>query len=334
MMEFKRTHNAALLPLEWDELTDSYFQTKSFLSHTEKFNPCGQRYYLCFADGILVSAAITYSLRLDILTFFKLKSPVRVHIIGVPCSVSSAGIFGTAPGTSKLKEHIFENEKGFVLALNLSEIPNGKYASARTLPTVVLRNLFLSWDEYVSSLRSPYRRRLKIIDRTIDELKIEIMPCSGFTIQMYNQYLEVYERSSGKLEKLSSDFFKFLPENFRLTVCYHGNSVIGWNIGIHHRDTWYFFLGGYDYQFIREHKTYFILLTEIVKQGIAQKAGIIEMGQTAEIPKVRMGGELKPLYMEAHHSNAIADKILRAGGNLLGYKRKTKAVHTFRKEYT
>ncbi len=74
MMEYKRIQEAINLPPGWDELADNYFQQSKFLLHTERYNPCQQRYYLCFDNGRLISAAIVYSLRLDLLTFINVKS--------------------------------------------------------------------------------------------------------------------------------------------------------------------------------------------------------------------------------------------------------------------
>jgi hypothetical protein len=93
------------------------------LLHTEKYNPCQQRYYTCINNGKLIAAAIVYSLRLDLFTFINFKSPVKMNIAGIPCSVSSQGIFGEKAAIAALKEHVFNVEKGFVLFLNLEEEP-------------------------------------------------------------------------------------------------------------------------------------------------------------------------------------------------------------------
>jgi hypothetical protein len=323
MKYFRCLQGAADLPPEWDELADNYFQKTPFLSHTEKYNFCQQRYYLFIDDGNLISAAIVYSLRLDILTFIKLKSPVKMNIVGIPCSVSSKGIFGNNSAIDTLKKHIYEVEKGFVLVLNLEEKPlTGSYASGSTLPTVIMSNNFNTWEEYVASLRSGYRRRLKQINQVNDDLRFGKIHCSEFTEEMYLQYMEVYKKSSGKLEKLNLNFFKNLPSDFMLTVCFKNNKVIGWNISLANQNTYYFFLGGIDYKKNKTYNTYLRLLTVIIKDGIENKAKYIELGQTAEIPKMRMGGELSLRYMEAHHNNFIFNRLLRLFGTLLEYKRK------------
>ena len=323
MIEFKRIETTVQLPETWDELAENYFQKRKFLAHAEKFNPCQQRYYMCFEDGEAVSAAIVYSLRLDIFTFIKVKSPLKMNIVGIPCSVSSSGIFGKKASVEALKTYIYQTEKGFLLALNLTVKPNDNdHVSGKTLPTIVLTNKFTDWNHYVASLRTGYRRRLKQINQDNQDLRFEKKDCSAFTQEMYKQYLEVYKKSEGKLEKLTYDFFRNLPPEFILTVCCEKDVVIGWNIALVNENKYYFFLGGIDYSRNRIHTTYLRLLSELIHDGIDRKVDFIELGQTAEIPKMRLGGKPETLYMEARHRNRLVNSLLKIGKPLLEYSRK------------
>ena len=320
MIEFKHITKATELPHEWDKLTYSYFQRKVFLIHTEKYNLCKQRYYLSYENNTLISAAIVYSLRLDILTFLKLKSPIKMNIVGVPCSVSSSGIFGDN-AVQKLKNYIYSQEKGFLLMLNIKKKPiNQKIASGKTLPNIVLKNTFKDWNHYLNSLRSDYRRRLKRIIKNSEQLDFEKLACSEFNLEMHQQYLQVYHRSKGKLEKLSLAFFQNLPSEFILTKCSKNNQLIGWNIALESDNIYYFFLGGIDYQQNKKYNTYLQLLTLILKDGIDKKVEYIDLGQTAEIPKMRLGGKAETLYMEAHHSNSFFNMLLKKFSHTLEYK--------------
>lgn len=333
MMEFNHIQKATNLPSEWDEVADIYFQQKSFLLHTEKYNPCRQRYYTCSDNGKLTAAAIVYSLRLDFLTFIKVRSPVKMNIIGIPCSVSVKGIFGNKDAIEDLKKYILKAEKGLLLFLNLEEEPvNSHLASGKTLPTIILKNSFSGWDDYLATLRSNYRRRLMIINKPGQEIRFEKKPCAEFTNEMYQQYLSVYKRSKGKLEKLNFDFFRYLPGEFILTVCYKNNTIIGWNITLENQNVYYFFLGGIDYKQNKTYSTYLRLLTNIVKEGIEQKATIIELGQTAEIAKMRMGGKPETRYMEAHHSNSVLNKLIKTLSPLLEYRRKLENTTAMKEE--
>ena len=322
MISFKCISTAEDLPYQWDELAQCYFQQTEFLLHIQKFNSCKQRYYLCYDDEMLVSCAIVYTLQIDMLTFVKVKSPLKMHIVGVPCSVSSSGIFGNKDAVILLKEYIYQKEKGFMLSLNLEDKPESQaFASGNTLPTIKLTNRFKNWDEYISSLRSGYRRRLIQAYKKNEDLYFSKLNCAEFNREMHQQYLNVYKRSSGKLEKLTLDFFKNLPPAFKLTVCLKKDKIIGWNIGLEDKGIYYFFLGGVDYSQNKTDNTYFQLLMHVVKDGIESKVQTIELGQTAEIPKMRMGGIPQPLYMEAHHSQKGINYLIKICSPLLEYKR-------------
>ena len=61
-MEITEAHRAANLPELWDRLALDYFQTRGFLEHTEKYNPCKQRYYMLFQNGILITGLVMYTI--------------------------------------------------------------------------------------------------------------------------------------------------------------------------------------------------------------------------------------------------------------------------------
>jgi len=326
-------NNVSELPEQWDALAECYFRQKIFLLHAEKFNPCKQRYYVFEENGAFKAGAVVYTLRLDLLTYLRIKSPLKMHIIGIPCSVSSSGIFGESDAIEALKEYIYNAEKGFVLCLNLNEkSENALLASGHTLPTIVFNNSFESWADYISKLRYPYRRRLKNIEKSFQEIHLEKLSCHSFTEDMHKLYLEVYNRSKGKLEKLDYNFFKNLPDEFMLTVCYFKNELIGWHITLNHNLKHYFFLGGINYNYNKKFNIYFMLLTEIIKDGINKKADFIELGQTAEVPKIRLGGKAIPLFMEAHHSNRLFHFFLRKFSGLMTYKREIEKTKSFKEE--
>jgi len=323
MKSFIQMESAADLPDSWDNLAEHYFQQRKFLEHTERYNPCNQRYYLCMDEGIATSAAIVYTLRLDLLTYLRIKSPLKMHLVGIPCSVSSSGIFGERESVEALKRHLIEKEKGMLLFLNLTEKPSDQErATGCTLPTIVLTNRFADWKSYENALRTGYRRRLNQINAPDPTLRLAKTTCSNFNPLMYDQYLEVFKRSDGKLEKLSYDFFRNLPEEFILTTCYKKEALIGWNLALENHGMYYFFLGGIDYKQNKANNTYLRLLAQLVRDGIEKQATIIELGQTAEIAKMRMGGLPETLYMQAHHSNRLLNRLLILASPLLAYKRK------------
>lgn len=316
----------------WDKLTESYFQKTDFLRHAEKYNKCHQRYYLLYNQDELKACAVMYSLRLDIFTYLKIKSPLKMNIVGIPSSVSASGIFGEEKYIKHLIKYIYSNEKGFILTLNLKSKLETNIASGKTLPTIIFKKEFSEYREYTKAIRHGYRRRLNKINKHIEGLKLTKHECNVFTEEMYKQYLNVYKKSNAKLEILSLEFFKNLPKNFILTTCSYKKLLIGWSIATEDNDKYYFFLGGIDYKYNSKYNTYLRLLSDIVQSGIKYKAKTIDMGQTAETPKLRMGGKVETLYMEAFHSNKILNSLLKRFSKLLEYKTQLETPKVFKEE--
>jgi hypothetical protein len=149
---------------------------------------------------------------------------------------------------------------------------------------------------------------------------------------MHKQYLEVYKHSKEKLEKLDIAFFSNLPQEFSLTICYDTNTVVGWNISLESDNTFYFFLGGIDYKSNKQLSTYLRLLSNLLHDGINKKSTFIDLGQTAEIAKMRMGGKPVDRYMEAYHSNWFFNGLIRLSKPLLEYKKKLENTNAFKEE--
>jgi len=331
-MEITNLHKAAELPGSWDDLAEDYFQTRIFLEHTEKYNPCHQRYYLLFENGVLQTGAVVYTLRVNLLTFRSSGMVYKMNIAGIPCSVSSGGIPGNRKYVHNLLNFIASFEKGLLLALNLeSGIKKGRMVLGRTLPSVTFENSFSSWDGYLESIRASYRRRIRLLATSGRTLEKKQIPCASFTEEMYRQYLEVLKQSKGKLETLTKDFFQHLPPEFHLTVLHQQDIPAGWFITVHFREKQYFFLGGIDYAMNGKFNTYFNILTEIIREGIERGASVIDLGQTAEIPKLRTGARLNEKYMLGTHSNLLFRQFLKAGKSFLEYSYHGEENHIFKK---
>ena len=329
-MEMDRLDRAEELPAEWDEAAADCYQKREFLLHCQRHNPCRQRYYLLSENGRLLSGAVVYTLRLDLFTYRGIRSPVTIRIVGIPASVSSAGLVGDPSFHGRFLSKILPNEPGLVACLNLDAVPYGSpMFVGRTWPDIVLTNRFDSWESYCAALRSHYRRRLlRVIDDSSD-FEMRRSSCASFTDEMHALYLEVFRRSEGKLECLSAGFFQNLPAAFCLSTYSAGGRVRGWTITVRDGDRLSFFLGGQDYTGSPE-KLYLVKLLDIVKQGVSSRVGSIDLGQSAEVPKMRLGGVPREKLMLAYHRRAIPRALLRAGMGVLSYRKRLPPAHVFR----
>jgi hypothetical protein len=312
------------LPARWDDMAGTCFQRRVFLSHCERYNPCAQRYFVLSDAGSPVAGAIVYTLAIDLLTFLHIKSPLRMHIVGIPCSVSSSGIVGEEPYYSTLLEHLAQRERGLLLCLNIDHPPpdGGPMIIGRTWPTIGLQLPFASWDDYRRSLRSPYRRRLRQIERKAAEFDIRVSGCGEeFSPEHYLLYEMVYCRSRGKLEKLTAGFFINLPDEFVLTTFRSGGAVRGWTIAVNDgNECCYFFLGGQEYSGDPS-GLYHVKLMHLLRHAIESGVARIDFGQSAEVPKMRFGGRVHEKVMLARHGNPLMRRLLHTGRHFLSYNK-------------
>ncbi len=168
----------------------------------------------------------------------------------------------------------------------------------------------------------------KILARSTG-LKIQVCPCGEFSREHHDLYLQVWGRSDAKLEKLTLGFFKGLPSEFRMITAHHGEDLAGWAIILETTDGLDFFLGGIQYRRNHEQAVYLRLLLEIVRIGIETEASSIDLGQTAEIPKMRLGAICHTLHMGATHSNPVFRFLLQRVAGLLEYRRQVSGHHVF-----
>ncbi len=330
MDEILNINSAEDIPPEWDQLALEYFQTREFLIHCEKNNPCSQSYYVLKREGVLVAGAVVYTLAPDLFTYLKIKSPVKMRICGIPCSVSASGLLGRC--AMELLPVIFEQEKGLKLFLNLEHRPQSGQATGHTLPTIVVPTPFKAVAEYEGAMRYEYRRRYRKSRTLFRNVKTVVTGCEAFGEAEYRLYLNVLNRSRGKLETLSCKFFAELPPVFRLTRFYGEGKLLGWHITVLYRRTMYFFLGGIEYSLNNEYETYFNILYDIIEKGIEGGAEYVDLGQTAEIPKLRTGGSVVDKYMLAQHSSRVFSRVIKLAGGILEYRYKFPRNRVFKEE--
>ncbi|MGQ1786639.1 hypothetical protein [Saccharicrinis sp. GN24d3] len=314
----------------WDDLTSCYFQKKDFLLHLQKYNPCNQRYYELYIDECLKAGAVVYSIKMDLLTFSKFTNQTTVHIIGLPVSVSASGLIGETCEFTYLSEYILKKEKGFILALNLiNGFTQDSAINMRTLPSVVFKKNINNWEEYQGLIRSKYRRRLNNILQKFSGVECFVNLCSDYTEEHHELYLQILERTKTKLETLTFDFFRNLPDNFQLTSHYAAGCLLCWNIICFDNNRGFFFFGGLNYELRNKYQAYHNNLISILKSCFTNKCELIDLGQTAEIPKMRLGGEIDERHMFLYHNKKVIMGLLRIFQKQISYNHISKKTKVF-----
>ncbi len=324
------------LPDGWDALAGCHWQTRAFLSYTHATHHCAQRYYTWHIGNKLRAGAVVYTLPIDVLTYFPVRLPVSwapsIAVCGIPASVSASGLVGDAPHAARLLEEVRLVERGLFLALNLPPgfpVP-AAMAAGDTLPTVVMDVAWKSLEEYAASLRSDYRRRFFRIRSAFSGVERATTACDAFTQAHYDGYRAVLAESEAKLETLPLPFFVNLPAPaFELTSIFREGRLLGWFILLEQDGRAAFFMGGMPPRAQRQENLYFYITTCVLERAIARNARFLDFGQTAEVPKLRLGGRLEPRRMAASHPNAVLRALLHAFAPLLSYRREVEEHRVF-----
>lgn len=333
ILSFDKVSSATSLPFQWDELADCYFQQKEFLHHADIYNPCNQRYYLLWDNDKLLAGACVYTLKIHLFTFSGIPSRIKMQVIGIPASISPPGIIGRSKkNIETLVQYIIKNEKGLLLLLNTRiDLELKPCIEMTMMPTVVLDKVFDSWSDYMNTLRSSYRRRAHHILRSFVHVKEISTKCDAFTPVHYDLYLQIMKHTKEKLETLEFDFFKNLPGCFQLTSYYDKAQLICWHITCTDQEKLFFFFGGHCYKLLDDYQSYFNNLFGIVRKFVKEGYEKLDLGQTAEIAKMKTGAQMEPRAMFLYHHNSIIRLLLRCFKSFMTYHPPKLEVHPFRK---
>lgn len=257
-----------------------------------------------------------YENKMNIFTFGKLKCFLKLKVIGYPCSLSCCGFL---TNDEEMMFDYIKKIKGAKLVLNVGNISGSpsvrQMTIGETLPTCILDRHLDSTEEYMAHLRSPYRRRLKKSFAACKDLTIKTV--NDDSVDIYRLYLNTYQKSDYKLEKLEKGFFDKV-DAVKL-VFFNGTDPVGFTLLKQDRKKLIFMLCGMDYDY-NTADLYYYMLYHIVCYAISHRCGTIDFGQTSEDTKLRFGARLEKKYFYAHHSNQILNTAARLGKGLLEYK--------------
>lgn len=289
------------------------------LSLLERVNPCSQ-YYEEGKDCLIVS----YSLKLNLFSF-KNMGPLyaRAEITGLPISISQKGYYGDL---RQVLETI-KKRKGLKILLNADEpLPGG----GKTLSTFEFENRFMSFEDYLNSLRSSYRRRIKSALNMRDKLVIRKIQGADFSQKHYDLYLSIMERTSKPLEIISMDFFREYDSEIYEFLDKESKNPLAFIQVKEFNGKLCFLFGGFRREDVAKYDIYYNMLLKIIEVAIEKRVKAIEFGQTSEESKLKIGCREVCKYLYVHHSNRILNFLIQKMLPFMAYKPYTKVHHVFK----
>lgn len=318
MKKISDSEQTVYISEHFDEIKDlageilQYPFESGLLNLLKEENPLHQSYVLIRKKDSYAFFTI-YENKMNIFTFGKLKCFLKLKVIGYPCSFSNCGFL---TNDEEMMFDYIKKIKGAKLVLNVNTVlPVKQMTVGETLPTCILDRHLDSVQDYMASLRSPYRRRiLKAVAACKD---LEVKEVCGGGIDIYGLYLNTYQKSDYKLERLEKGFFDRI-DAVRL-IFFKETAPVGFVLLKRAQGQLNFLLCGMDYQYPAA-DLYYYMLYHIVCYAISHGCGVIDFGQTSEDTKMRFGARLEKKYFYAHHSNKLLNTAARLGKGLLEYR--------------
>jgi predicted N-acyltransferase len=191
-----------------------------------------------------------------------------------------------------------------------------------------LKRRFTDFGAYCAALKSHYRNDIARSQRKFERCglrvvnlytPIEIIP--RYTENVHKLYEAVVARAEIQLEVLPREFFLELvrqfPNQTSLTLIYDGECVVALNWGLRNGLVHHFLFCGMDYSLTDKADIYFNLMFQHLDAAMKGAPDWIEVGQTADMFKARLGCEPRKLFLYVKGCGKIPSLLLRYGWELL-----------------
>jgi hypothetical protein len=189
-----------------------------------------------------------------------------------------------------------------------------------SLPMTRLNIDYASFDDYMRralsrKARQDLRTKLKRAEKAV---AIELTVSNDITTAIddaYRLYLQVYERSRLRFEKLTPDFFcqlgKRMPDRVRFFVWRQGGRAIAFSVCMVEGDAVYAEYLGLDYQVAFDLHLYHYAFRDVVSWAIANGYKWFRSGGLNYDPKLHLRHVLDPLDLYVCHISKVVNALMR-----------------------
>lgn len=196
------------------------------------------------------------------------------------------------------------------------------YRELETEPNMVLdiSPQWKSYDDYLASLNSKYRKQSKQIDKEItaaggvvEEIKTDQIARDAE--QLHALYLQTHKNARLRLVTLPVTFLPTLADrlgdDMRFTILKRGDDLLGFVTTVKDGDTAVGYYIGFDRKANAEIPIYFRLLQSVIGHAIDLGCKRLSLGRTALEPKARLGARPDPMRIWIRHRIPMLNLIVR-----------------------
>lgn len=198
------------------------------------------------------------------------------------------------------------------------------FSQVNNMPVASNTINFASLDQYLETLSYAMRKNLRRKRKALQHVQIEEydgMPPDLDAI--YQLYLNCYERSELKFEKLTRQFFEsiatLMPHNCRFVLYRAEDKLIGFNLLLHRNGVLMDKYIGLDYELSHKYQLYFLSWLHNIDMAIRDGFHTFQSGQAAYETKLKLGSQLQQTYVFFRHRNPFFNPLLRLAARFLTY---------------
>lgn len=315
-------NSASNLPKEWDSFVGSNIYLKrGFLDFLSKVQNLSFIYCVFRYDGKINSIIVTHKSLFDI-NMFTDKKPVFkkfANLVYLPLSISRPSLILGSETKAEAEKYLMKLPGWNAIINTPEELKIAGFSSGYTCPRCTLDVHWNSFDEYLSSFRSGYRRRCNQAVKKSSPLVLNFLKDNAlFDDVLYGQYLQVLENSRIRLEKLNIDFFR--DSRFRIMTASLNNEKVGFLQLLENGSELIFEFVGFEHSLNARYDIYHRFLLEIIKYGIEHKFKTIDFGQTADDAKLKLGCGYTFLRTHLRHKNPVINLGIKLMINKMQYR--------------
>jgi hypothetical protein len=208
----------------------------------------------------------------------------------------------------------------------LSCFIHGGFTRVPSMPQTRLNIAYADFEDYMqSALNSATRRKLrKKFKATECDAPIELSVTNDVTSiidEVYPLYLQVYERSKLRFERLTKEYFcglgTAMPDRVRFFVWRRHATVVAFGACMVHGDTLFAEYLGLDYRVALELHLYHYVFRDLVRWAIANGCRWFQSSGLNYDPKLHLRHRLKPVDLYVRHTSPIVNIFMRVALPLL-----------------
>ena len=218
------------------------------------------------------------------------------------------------------------------------------YIGLESLPMNLFPTKFSDFNHYYQSLRSNYRKHIKKSRKKIKKTRLSIKYIQGKeSVLSYYQnkehllYQSVVEKSKTQLEILPKNFFDEIthhfPEEVSMVVALSNNNIVGYIFCLQVNTIFYALFCGFEQSLNSHTDLYFNLAYGVIENALNSQVSNIELGQTADYFKARLGAYQIPLKIYVKSLTGIINILIKLFPDLLFPKPNIAPVFNIFKHY-